>query len=189
MTMSEQHRTANIKRIAVFCGSKKGVDSAFSEAAADLGTALAGRGIELVYGGGDVGLMGILANSVLQNQGKVIGVIPEKLYEMEVAHMGLTKLYRVKTMHERKALMADLADAFIALPGGIGTMEEIMEVMTWAQIGYHDKPCAFMNVNGYYDELLKFFQTMEQQDFLYGTFEEHAIVEEDIDRLLNRMKA
>ena len=115
-------------------------------------------------------------------------MIPEKLYEMEVAHMGLTELYRVKTMHERKALMADLSDGFIALPGGIGTMEEIMEVMTWAQIGYHEKPCAFLNVNGYYDKLFQFFQTMQTQDFLYGTIEEHMIIAENIEALLNHIR-
>lgn len=187
--MTAQSSSSPIQRIAVFCGSKKGQDPSFSQAASDLGALLADRGIEVVYGGGAVGLMGVLANAALEKHGKVIGVIPEKLYEMEVAHMGLTELYRVKTMHERKALMADLSDAFIALPGGIGTMEEIMEVMTWAQIGYHQKPCAFLNVNGYYNRLLEFFQTMEKQDFLYGTFEEHAIVEEDIERLLHRMNA
>ena len=120
-----------MKRIAAYCGSKHGNDPAYKSAAEQLGTLLAKKNIELVYGGGALGLMGVVANAVLENHGKVIGVIPEKLYEMEVAHTGLTELYRVKTMHERKALMVDLSDAFIALPGGIGTLEEIMEVMTW----------------------------------------------------------
>jgi len=176
-------------RIAVFCGSKFGSDPAYTHAARQLGHALAERKIELVFGGGGVGLMGVVANAALENGGRVIGVIPEKLYEMEVAHMGLTELYRVKTMHERKALMADLSDGFIALPGGIGTLEEITEVMTWAQIGYHTKPCAFLNVNGYYDHFFSFFDHMEKQGFLYLPLHEQAIIEDSVDALLNRMLA
>jgi len=176
-----------MKRIAIFCGSKKGNDHLHEKAAHELGMTLAKENIEIVYGGGNVGLMGILANAALENDGKVIGVIPEKLYEMEVAHMGLTKLYRVETMHERKAMMAELSDGFIALPGGIGTMEEIMEVMTWAQIGYHDKPCAFLNSNGFYDNLVKFFQDMEKTGFLYNPIHKQAIIEHDIATLLKRL--
>ena len=176
-----------MKRIAVFCGSKHGSNPAYKEAAEELGEALTKQSIELVYGGGAVGLMGVIADSVLNNHGKVTGVIPEKLYEMEVAHMGLTELYRVKTMHERKALMADLADGFIALPGGIGTLEEIMEVMTWAQIGYHNKPCGFLNTAGYYDELFEFFERMDTNGFLYNPIHEQCIVEEEVKELLPRM--
>lgn len=133
--------------------------------------------------------MGVIANAVLKNDGKAIGVIPDRLYEMEVAHSGLTELYRVKTMHERKALMADLADAFIAMPGGIGTLEEITEVMTWAQIGYHQKPCSFLNVKGYYDHFFEFFDRMQEQEFLYKALREAAVIEEDpkdlVFKLLN----
>ena len=175
-----------MKRIAVYCGSKFGSEPAYREAAEELGCELVNRKIELVYGGGAVGLMGVIADAVLKNHGKVIGVIPDKLYEMEVAHTGLTELYRVKTMHERKALMADLSDAFIAMPGGIGTMEEIMEVMTWAQIGYHEKPCSFLNINGYYNELFTFFETMQEQEFLYNPIHEQCILEGDIQALMKR---
>lgn len=156
-------------------------------AAEQLGHELANRNIELVYGGGGIGLMGVIANAVLEKGGRVIGVIPEKLYEMEVAHMGLTELYRVKTMHERKALMADLSDGFIALPGGIGTLEEITEVMTWAQIGYHTKPCAFLNTNKYFDDFISFFDHMEQEGFLYLPIREQAIIENDPILLLDKL--
>ena len=176
-----------MKRIAVFCGSKTGSDPAIRQSAQQLGELLAENNIELVYGGGGIGLMGIVANAALESGGKVIGVIPEKLYEMEVAHMGLTELYRVKTMHERKALMADLSDAFIALPGGIGTLEEMTEVMTWAQIGYHNKPCAFLNTNKYYDHFFSFFDHMEKEGFLYQSINEQAIIEEDAIKLLERV--
>jgi hypothetical protein len=176
-------------RIAVFCGSKFGDNPAFSDSARQLGHSLAERKIELVYGGGGVGLMGVVANAALEKGGRVIGVIPEKLYEMEVAHMGLTELYRVKNMHERKALMADLSDGFIAMPGGIGTLEEITEVMTWAQIGYHTKPCAFLNVNGYYDHFFSFFDHMEKIGFLYMPLHEQAIIEHEVETLINRMMA
>ena len=175
-----------MKRITVYCGSKHGNNPFYQKAAEDLGKELAHRKIELVYGGGAVGLMGVIANAVLTNHGSVIGVIPEKLYEMEVAHMGLTELYRVKTMHERKALMADLSDAFIALPGGIGTLEEIMEVITWAQIGYHKKPCAFLNIDGYYENLFKFFETMEQEGFLYDPMLQQCMMEDEVSHILER---
>ncbi len=176
-----------MQRIAVFCGSKHGTDSEFTKCAQQVGTLLAQHNLELVYGGGAVGLMGEVANAALDAGGKVIGVIPEKLYEMEVAHMGLSELYRVKTMHERKALMADLSDGFITLPGGIGTLEEITEVMTWAQIGYHSKPCAFLNVNGYYDLFISFFDQMEEKGFLYQPFDKQAIVETEPKRLIERI--
>ncbi len=176
-----------MNRIAVYCGSKHGADKSYTTCAALLGKILAEKKITLVYGGGAVGLMGVLAESTLEHGGKVIGVIPEKLYEMEVAHTGLTELYRVKTMHERKALMADLSDGFIAMPGGIGTLEEIMEVMTWAQIGYHNKPSAFLNVNGYYDEFFSFFDKMEKQGFLYVPIHEQVIIETDVEALIKKV--
>jgi uncharacterized protein (TIGR00730 family) len=174
-------------RIAVFCGSKVGSDPSFEAAAEQLGSELAKRKIELVYGGGGIGLMGVLANSVLENGGKAIGVIPEKLYEMEVAHMGLTELYRVKTMHERKALMADLSDGFIAMPGGIGTLEEITEVITWAQIGYHTKPCAFLNTDNFFGDFFRFFEHMHKKGFLYMPINEQAIIDSDPGSLMDKL--
>jgi len=174
-------------RIAIFCGSKKGKTPDYEEAARTLTSHLVHRGIEIVYGGGAVGLMGVVAQTVLESRGTIIGVIPEKLYDMEVAHTGITKLYRVKDMHERKALMADLSDGFIALPGGVGTLEEMTEVMTWAQIGYHSKPCAFLNTNGYYNHFISFFDHMEKEGFLYQPLHDQAIIEEDVGKLVERL--
>jgi len=178
-----------MKRIAVYCGSKTGNNPHFIEAAKDLGKELVSHNIALVYGGGGIGLMGVIANEVLENHGKAIGVIPDRLYEMEVAHTGLTELYRVKTMHERKALMADLSDGFIAMPGGIGTLEEITEIMTWAQIGYHDKPCSFLNVAGYYDHFFDFFEDMQSHGFLYHDLKESVLIEENVKILVSKLKA
>ncbi|MEO1254261.1 MAG: TIGR00730 family Rossman fold protein [Bacteroidota bacterium] len=176
-----------MNRIAIFCGSKIGNDPAYEQATRELVKLLVEKRIEVVYGGGAVGLMGVVAETVLKSGGRIKGVIPDKLYEMEVAHTGLTKLYRVKDMHERKALMADLSDGFIALPGGVGTLEEMTEVMTWAQIGYHSKPCAFLNTNGYYDHFIAFFDHMEKEGFLYKTLQEQAIVEGDVGRLVGKI--
>lgn len=177
-----------MKRVAIFCGSKVGNDPAYAEATRELVKMIVAKGIEIVYGGGDVGLMGVVAETALENGGTITGVIPDKLYEMEVAHTGISKLYRVKDMHERKALMADLSDAFIALPGGVGTLEEMTEVMTWAQIGYHSKPCAFLNTNGYYDHFIAFFDHMEAQGFLYQSLHEQAIVEGEVRELVGKLK-
>ena len=176
-----------MNRVAIFCGSKVGNDPAHAAATKALTQAIVAEGIEIVYGGGTVGLMGIVAETALEHGGTITGVIPDKLYEMEVAHTGLTKLYRVRDMHERKALMADLSDGFIALPGGVGTLEEMTEVMTWAQIGYHSKPCAFLNTNGYYDHFIAFFDHMEAQGFLYKSLHDQAIVEEDAEKLVGRV--
>ena len=164
-----------------------GNDPAYEQTARELTAQLVASGIEIVYGGGAVGLMGIVAETALSNGGIITGVIPEKLYEMEVAHTGLSKLYRVKDMHERKALMADLSDGFIALPGGVGTLEEMTEVMTWAQIGYHSKPCAFLNTNSYYDHFISFFNHMEKEGFLYKTIHEQAVVSDDVKKLVESM--
>ena len=155
-----------IRRIAVFCGSSSGTNPIYSEAARALGAAMAQQKIDLVYGGGSVGLMGIIADEMLAHGREVIGIIPKKIYDWEVGHTGISKLEVVADMHERKAKMADLSDAFIAMPGGIGTLEEIIEAFTWLQLGYHHKPCAFLNTNGYYDQLLHFFQTMTKEGFL-----------------------
>ena len=155
-----------LKRICVFCGSSPGRDPHYGEAAAELGRALAGRGIELVYGGGSTGLMGILADAVLAAGGRVTGIIPHAVVQREVEHRALSELRVVETMHERKQQMAELASAFIALPGGYGTLEEFCEVLTWLQLGLHRKACALLNVAGFYDPLLAFFDHALAEGFL-----------------------
>ncbi len=144
------------KRICVYCGSRAGRNDRYRQAAVDLGQLLAARDLGLVYGGGHVGLMGVIADAALAAGGEVIGVIPEQLRQQEVAHSGLSELHIVASMHERKALMANLADGFIALPGGLGTLEELSEMLTWQQIGIHTKPIGLLNTGGYYDALLAF---------------------------------
>ena len=155
-----------MKRICVFCGSSPGARPEYRAAAEVLGEELVLRRIALVYGGGKVGLMGILADAVLRAGGEVTGVIPESLRGREVAHLGLTKLHVVGSMHERKAIMADLSDAFIALPGGFGTLEEFCEVLTWTQLGLHTKPCGVLNVLGYFSPLLAMFDRAMDERFL-----------------------
>ncbi|KAB1442450.1 TIGR00730 family Rossman fold protein [Pseudodesulfovibrio senegalensis] len=155
-----------MERVCVFCGSNPGNSPEYAEAARQLGTTLAERGLGVVYGGSSVGLMGRVADAALAAGGEVVGVIPEKLRAKEIFHKGLTKLHVVDSMHERKALMAKLSDAFIALPGGIGTFEEFFEVLTWNQLGYHAKPCGLLNVNGYYEQLTAFLDNVVQQGFL-----------------------
>ena len=154
-----------MKRICVFCGSSSGARPHYVEAARQTGLALVERGFGLVYGGANVGLMGEIANTVLKQGGEVIGVIPEALVGRELAHACLTELRIVKSMHERKTLMSDLADGFIALPGGYGTFEEFCEIITWAQLGLHRKPCGVLNVCGYYDQLLSFFDSAVREKF------------------------
>ena len=155
-----------MKHICVFCGSSKGDREAYPQAAAEFGSLLAAHGAGLVYGGASVGLMGAVADAVLQAGGDVTGVIPQSLVDKEIAHSGLTQMHIVDTMHERKALMAKLSDGFVALPGGIGTLEELFEMWTWAQIGLHDKPCVLLNVTGYYDELIRFLDKMTDSGYL-----------------------
>src|ERR1051326_9078958 len=145
----------SIKRVCVFCGSRPGTRPVYAAVARAMGRSLASRGIGLVYGGGCVGLMGELADTIMANGGEVIGVIPRALVSREVAHRGITELMIVRSMHDRKSRMADLADGFIALPGGYGTFEEFCEVLTWAQLGLHRKPCGVLNVEGYYNSLLQ----------------------------------
>jgi len=155
-----------MKRICVFCGSSKGDREAYPEAAAEFGSLLAAHGVGLVYGGASVGLMGAVADAVLQAGGDVTGVIPQSLVDKEIAHSGLTQMHIVDTMHERKALMAKLSHGFVALPGGVGTLEELFEMWTWVQIGLHDKPCVLLNVAGYYDELIRFLDKMTDSGYL-----------------------
>jgi uncharacterized protein (TIGR00730 family) len=155
-----------MKRICVFCGSARGVRRDYADAARRLGGILASRRLTLVYGGGCVGLMGELADSVLAAGGEVVGVIPRSLYEMEVAHTGVTELHVVDSMHERKALMADLSDGVVALPGGLGTLEELFEVLTWAQLGLHEKPCGLLDVAGYFEHLIAFLDHAVEERFL-----------------------
>jgi uncharacterized protein (TIGR00730 family) len=155
-----------MKRICVFCGSSSGSRPEYRVAAEELGAELARRSTGLVYGGGNVGLMGVLADAVLKVGGEVIGVIPENLMAREVGHKGLTKLHVVRSMHERKALMADLSDAFVAMPGGFGTLEEFCEIVTWAQLGLHAKPCGILNVLGFYSPLLAMFDHAVEERFL-----------------------
>jgi uncharacterized protein (TIGR00730 family) len=174
----------SLRHLCVFCGSNRGNNPAYEAAAQQLGAELASRGITLVYGGGNVGLMGILADATLHAGGKVIGVIPEALMAREVGHRGLTELHIVKTMHERKALMAELSDGFIALPGGIGTFEEFFEVLTWAQLGIHNKPCALLNVAGFFDPLLQMIEHTVAEGFLRPSHRSHMVVASEIAALI-----
>lgn len=176
-----------LKRVCVFCGSNKGVRPAYAEAARRMGDTLARRGIGLVYGAGNIGLMGILADTVLNAGGEAIGVIPEALIGYEVAHEGLTELRIVESMHARKAMMADLSDAFIALPGGFGTFEEFCEVLTWAQLGLQQKPCGLLNVEGYYDSLLALFDHAVAEGFVLPQHRSLVVQETDPDGLLDRL--
>src|SRR5215510_5231572 len=177
----------NMRRICIFCGSSTGTRSEYAETARAMGEALLRRGIGLVYGGGCVGLMGILADAVMGGGGEVVGVIPEALVTRELAHGDITQLIVVHSMHERKAKMAELSDAFIALPGGYGTFEEFCEILTWAQLGLHRKPCALLNVDGYYDALLMLFDRAVEEGFLRPTNLRLVIEETDPHRLLEAL--
>jgi uncharacterized protein (TIGR00730 family) len=177
-----------MKRIAVYCGSNKGIRPEYAVAAQELGTLFAREKIELVYGGGMVGLMGIVADAVLKHGGHVIGVIPEKLVIKEVVHEKLPDLRVVKTMHERKALMAELSDGFIALPGGYGTFEEFFEVLAWGQLGWHQKPFGLYDVGGFYRSLLEFLDHTMHEGFIRAKHRELVIAESDPEKLLHRMK-
>lgn len=152
--------------VCVYCGSRHGTRPVYTEAARALGGAIGARGWQLVYGGGKVGLMGEVADATLAAGGRVVGVIPESLQRREVGHTGLSELHVVQTMHQRKQMMAERADAFVALPGGIGTLEELYEVWTWRQLGYHDRPIGLLNTAGYYDDLLRFMQRTVDEGFL-----------------------
>lgn len=155
-----------MQRICVYCGSNRGGSARYAEAASQLADVLVRHGLELVYGGASKGTMGVLADAVLERGGTVHGVIPKMLEEKEIAHTGLTKLHIVASMHERKSMMAALSDGFIALPGGFGTLEELIEVLTWGQLRFHDKPCGLLNVAGYFDKLLEYLDHAHAEGFL-----------------------
>ena len=180
----------HIRRIAVFCGSSKGSDQAIIKACEVLAGKLCAHHIGLVYGGGNIGLMGVLADEMLNRGGEVIGVIPQKLVDIELAHSGLSQLYIVPGMHERKAKMASLSDAFVVLPGGIGTMEEFFEMYTWLQLGYHHKPVAMLNVSGFYDNLIGLLNHMVKEGFFEQERFAQLIVHRDpialVDQILKQ---
>jgi len=173
--------------LCVYCGSSPGLRPEYLATASAFGRLLAGKRVTLVYGGGNVGLMGALADAALEAGGKVIGVIPHLLIEKEVAHAGLTELHAVASMHERKMKMAELSDAFVALPGGIGTLDEIFEATTWTQLGFHAKPCAFLNVVGFYDPLFAFLRQLVTQGFLKEKHLDSLLMETDPEHLLERL--
>jgi uncharacterized protein (TIGR00730 family) len=175
--------------ICVFCGSASGRAPTYAAAARELGELLAKRGIGLVYGGGNVGLMGELADAVLDAGGRAIGVIPQQLVDREIAHGGLTELHVVENLHQRKALMAELADAFLTLPGGVGTMEELFEVWSWARLGLHSKPCGLLNVDGYFNSLRTLTDQMVTEGFLEPVYRELLLIEEQPSVLLDRVTA
>ncbi|MNE28070.1 LOG family protein YvdD [compost metagenome] len=176
-----------MKRVAVFCGSNNGILPIYREGAVELGKEIAKRGITLIYGGGNVGLMGTVADSALESGGYVVGVIPEMLVERERSHPHLSELIVVSSMHDRKRKMADLADAFIALPGGPGTLEEFFEAYTWCQLGIHCKPCGILNIGNYYDQLISFFNHMNEQQFLKDEHRSFAFTDNDPVSLLDTM--
>ena len=178
-----------MRRVCVYAGSNPGNDPAFADAARALAAVLAERGIGIVYGGGKVGLMGVIADSALAAGGEVVGVMPQALIDREIGHGGLTELQVVDSMHERKARMAELADAFIAVPGGIGTLEELIEVYTWSQLGIHDKACGVLNVNGYYDALARFLDHAVTAGFLRPQHREVLSVAADPAELLDQLAA
>jgi hypothetical protein len=178
-----------VRSICVFCGSRPGAEPAFSTAAAALGAAIAKRGMTLVYGGAKVGLMGVLANAALAEGGRVIGVIPKGLVSKEIAHDGLTELFLTESMHDRKERMIELSDAFVSMPGGWGTYDELFEVLTLAQIGFHDKPSAFLNVNGYFDPLLALLHHTIVHGFAAPQHEQLYVAATEAEALLDALVA
>lgn len=178
---------SKMKRLAVYCGSASPSDTTYIENARSVGRTLAERGIGVVYGGGRLGLMGAVADAALDAGGEVIGVIPEALVHAEVAHRGCTELHTVKDMHERKRMFTDLSDGFVTLPGGVGTMDELWEAISWAQLGYHEKPVGLLNVAGFYDGLVAFRDTMIATGFIRPQHAGIMVVADEIDALLAKM--
>ncbi len=177
----------NLSSVGVYCASSRGVDPCFADAAESLGRLLARRDIRLVYGGGRVGLMGVLANAALADGGVVHGVITQALKDKEVAHLGLTTLQVVTTMHERKAAMVDESDAFVMLPGGFGTLDEFFEVLTWSQLGIHVKPCGILNVSVFFNPLLELFELATRQRFLRAEHRDMVVIEADPESMIDRL--
>lgn len=175
-----------MKSICVYCGSSAGSSETYGAAARNLAASMLKRQLSLVYGGGNVGLMGIIADEVMRLGGKAIGVIPQALMDKEVGHTNLSQLHIVRNMHERKALMAELSDGFIAMPGGIGTLEELFEMFTWLQLGFHEKPLGLLNVDGFYDSLIVFLKQTVQKNFLLQEHLDLLIIESNPDRLLQQ---
>ncbi len=178
----------DLKNICVFCGSSEGNDTHIIQAAKQLGKTFAENDITLVYGAAKIGVMGIIAKAALKQNGKVIGIIPEFLKKKEVAHLGLSKLITTKNMHDRKLKMQEMSDGFIALPGGMGTLEELFEIITWLQLGLHTKPIGLLNINDFYDDLLSLLENMVRKGFLSMDNFELLLVDHNIDSLLNKMK-
>ena len=178
-----------MKRLAVYCGSSMGTNPRFAEIARDLGTEMARRGIGLVYGGGRLGLMGVVADAVLQAGGEAYGVIPQALVDLEVAHTGLTELHLVPDMHTRKALMTDLTDAFVAIPGGVGTFDELFEAWSWNALGYHAKPFAILNVDGFWDSMIAFLDHVTVSGFMSPARRAQLLVADSIDDALEQLAA
>ena len=177
-----------MKRITIYCGANVGSEQVFEQQAYLVGKTLAQQNIGVVFGGGKVGLMGAVANGAMQNGGEVIGVIPNFLSTKEIAHDGITEMIKVETMHQRKTLLNELSDAMIALPGGFGTMEELFEMLTWAQLGLHKKPIALLNTNGFYDALLALIQTMVDKQFLKKEYQQMLLHSDNITDLLEKIK-
>jgi len=177
----------NVRRLAVYCGSASGSSEVFAAATRATAKAMAGRGVDLVYGGGRLGLMGLIADSVLAGGGRVYGVIPQALVDIEVAHLGLTELHTVANMHERKAKMTDLADAFLALPGGIGTLDELFEAWSWNALGYHKKPFCLLNVEGYWDGMVEFIDHATQSGFLSDSRRRQLLVADTPEEALEKL--
>jgi len=178
-----------MKSLCVFCGASAGNNPIYKEAATSFASLMTRAGIELIFGGGKVGLMGVLADTVLKHGGSVQGVIPEGLMDQEVGHPGLTKLHVVSTMHQRKELMYDLAEGFVALPGGFGTLDEFFEILTWSQLGLHKKPIGFLNVNGYFNHLLNHFELAVEEGFVSEKLLQSIIVEDNEELLLMRLSS
>jgi uncharacterized protein (TIGR00730 family) len=178
-----------MQHICVFCGSSAGSNPAYAEAARVMGRELVARGMGLVYGGGHVGLMGVVADAVLEAGGEAIGVIPHSLAAREIAHQRLTTLHVVASMHERKAMMADLADAFVAMPGGFGTYEELFEAITWTQLGLHKKPCGLLNVAGFYDPVIRFIDHAVAEHFIRPQHRAALLVEQEPARLIDALQS
>ncbi len=177
-----------MKRITVYCGANVGTDAIYSEQAYAVGKTLAQQKITLVYGGGKVGLMGVMANAAMENGGEVIGVIPHFLCTKEIENNDITEVIKVDTMHQRKTILNDLSDAFIAMPGGFGTMEELFEMLTWAQLGLHKKPIAILNVNGFYDDLLAMIQSMVEKGFLRKENQQMLLCSDNIEDLIEQIQ-